>query len=127
MPVPVAACGSAASLRGVVSSVYAGGSTYGGGGGGAARRKKGLMDRVEFHIGSGCTAKGRSRCKRREGPGTTLKPSPVNWGDGGGLGARCVVGEEGGSSCCGTGGLVVGAEGCADDDESVGSDALPGR
>ena len=91
------------------------------------------MDRLEFHIGSGCTPKGRSRCRRREGPGTTLKPSPVNWGDGGGLGARSVAGEEGGLwSCCdalAASALVVVfvVEGSADDGSSVGLDAFPGR
>ena len=74
--VSVAACGS---VRGAGSSVvYAGGNMYGGGGGGATRRRKGLMDRLEFHIGSGWTEKGRSRCKTREEPGMTANPSPVN-------------------------------------------------
>ena len=74
--VSVAACDS---VRGAGSSVvYAGGNMYGGGGGGAARRRKGLMDRLEFHIGSGWTEKGRSRCKTREEPGMTANPSPVN-------------------------------------------------
>jgi hypothetical protein len=52
-----------------------------------------LMDCAGFHIGSGCTVKARSRCRRQEGPGTTLKRSPVNWGDGGGLSACCVAGR----------------------------------
>lgn len=71
------ACDSAESVAGS-SVAYAGGSTYGGGGGGAARCKKGFMARVEFHIGSGCTAKGRSRCNWREEPGIRANASPVN-------------------------------------------------
>ena len=53
-----------------------------------------LMDCVGFHVGSGCTVKARSRRRRQEGPGTTLKLSPVSWGDGGG--AQCALHGRGG-------------------------------
>jgi hypothetical protein len=100
------ACDSAERVAGS-SVVYAGGSTYGGGGGGAARCKEVLRARVEFHIGSGCTAKGRSRCNWREEPGMRANASPVNCGEGGGLGARSVVVGDDGGSCNSRAGVVV--------------------
>jgi hypothetical protein len=107
------------------SVAYAGGSTYGGGGGGAARCKKGFMVRVEFHIGSGCTAKGRSRCNWREEPGMRANASPVNCGEGGGLGARSVVGDDGGSCDSGAGAVVVAVAGGSLAGNSIGaSDGL---
>lgn len=49
---------------------------YGGGGVWVEGDPLGCISRDEFHIGSGATENGRSRCKRREGPGTTLNPPP---------------------------------------------------
>ena len=95
------------------TSVYVGGDTYGGGGAGAARSSNGLISRVEFHIGSGATEKGRSRCKRREGPGTTVNPSP----------SCCCLGVVGRLSAC----SVAGVDGRSGNSVEVVSDEEEGE